>query len=154
MPNSSCRFWKHKSVFFWFLQQSSVPSNITPLCFLSSNFLYFCQKQPIKVKFLEIFECFGQNSLNCLCQFWTDKSIPLQISHHSSLPWHITPLQTLSSYIFYHKWIPSKSQFWDFLVIWRKFSKVVMSFSKPQISFSSNFASLPSVIKDNSSVLF
>ena len=29
-----------------------------------------------------------------------------------------------------------------------------MSFSKPQVSFSSNFASLFSVMKDNSSVLF
>ena len=29
--------------------------------------------------------------LNASCQFWNDKSIPLQILHHYSLPWHITP---------------------------------------------------------------
>ena len=39
--------------------------------------------------------------LNSPCQFWNDKSIPLQIMHHSSLLWHITPLWILSSYVFY-----------------------------------------------------
>ena len=31
--NSSCHFWKHKSVFLQMLHQYSVPSNITPLYF-------------------------------------------------------------------------------------------------------------------------
>ena len=43
----------------------------------------------------------GQNSLNSSCQFWNHNSIPLQILHHSSLPWLITPLWILSSYFFY-----------------------------------------------------
>ena len=37
---------------------------------------------------------------------------------------------------------------------WWKFAKFLMSFSKPQASFSLNFAWLFSVIKDESSVLF
>ena len=39
-------------------------------------------------------------------------------------------------------------------MFWWKFAKLFVSFSKPQASFSSNFAWLFSVIKDNSSVLF
>ena len=50
--------------------------------------------------------------------------------------------------------IPWKYQFWHFQMFWWKFAKSLVSFSKPQISFSSNFAWLFSVIKDNSSVLF
>ena len=95
-----CHFWQHKSVFLQILHQSLVPSNITPLYFFSSNIIYFGQKQPIKVQIFEIFECSGQNSSNSSCQFWTDKSIPLQFLHHSSLSWHITPMYILSSCIF------------------------------------------------------
>ena len=46
------------------------------------------------------------------------------------------------------KRIPSKSQFWHFQVF-----QFLISFSKPQISFSSNFAWNFGVMKDNSSVL-
>ena len=38
-------------------------------------------------------------------------------------------------------------------MFWWKFSKFLTLFSKPQVSFSSNFASLSSVMKDNSSLL-
>ena len=50
--------------------------------------------------------------------------------------------------------IPSKSQFWHFQVFWWKFAQFLMSFSKPQVSFSSNFAWLFSIMKDNSSLRF
>ena len=93
LPNSSCYFPNHKSVFFCqILHHSSVSWNITPLYFFNSNIIYFVQKEPIKVQIFETFECSGQNSSNCSCQFWNCKSIPLQILHHSSLSWHITPL--------------------------------------------------------------
>ena len=69
LPNSSCHFWKHKSVFLQNLHQSSVLSKITPLYFFGSNILYFGQKQPIKVQIFEIFECSGQNLSNSSCQF-------------------------------------------------------------------------------------
>ena len=52
------------------------------------------------------------------------------------------------------KRIPSKSQFWYFQVLWWKFAKFLMSFVKQQVTFSSNFASLFNVMKDNSSVLW
>ena len=54
--------------------------------------------------------------------------------------------------------MPLKSQFWGFPKLWWKCVKLLMSFSKPQVSFSSNFASLYSitysVMKDNSCLLF
>ena len=76
--NSSCHFWKHRSVFLQILHQYSVPRNITPLYIFSSKIIYFRQKQSIKGQFFEIFECSGQHSSNTSCQFWTDKSISLQ----------------------------------------------------------------------------
>ena len=44
LPNSSCHFWKHKSVCLQIFCQYLVPSNITPLYFLSSNIIYFGQR--------------------------------------------------------------------------------------------------------------
>ena len=55
---------------FKFFYQSWVPSNVTPLYFLSWTTIYCGQKQPIKVQIFEIFECSGQNLLNFPCYFW------------------------------------------------------------------------------------
>ena len=59
--------------------------------------------------------------------------------------------------IYFQLWTkktPLKSQFSDFEVLWWKFAKFLMLFHKPQVSFSSNFASLSSIMKDDSSLLF
>ena len=64
--NSSCHFWKHKSVLLQILHQYLVSSNTIPLYFISSNIIHFGQRQPIKVQILKIFECSCQNSLNFL----------------------------------------------------------------------------------------
>ena len=91
-PNSSCHFWKQESLFLQILYQYSVPSNITSLFFFSSIIIYFSQRQPIKVQVFEIFQCLNQNSSNSSCQFWTEKWIPLQFLHLSSLSWETAPL--------------------------------------------------------------
>ena len=96
--NSLCRFWNDKSIPLQILCPSSVPQKITPLYSFSSNNTYFAQKEHIKMKIFETFKYLGQNSSNSSCQFWNDKSIPLQILNHSSLPWHVAPLWILSSY--------------------------------------------------------
>ena len=101
LSNSSCQFWNNKLIPYQILYHSLVSWKITPLYFFSSNNIYFAQKEHIKMKIFETFKCLGQNSSNSSCQFWNDKSIPLQILHHSSLSWHITPLRILSSYFFY-----------------------------------------------------
>ena len=79
---------------FWY--PSSVSRKITPLYFFSSNNIYVAQKETIKVKRFETFECSGQNLSNCLRQFWNDKPIPLQILHPSSVSWKITRLYFFS----------------------------------------------------------
>ena len=92
LQNSSCHFPSNKSVFLQILHHSSVSWKITLLYFFSSNNIYFAQKETIKVKIFETFECSGQNLSNSLCQFWNVKSIPLQILYPSSISWKITPL--------------------------------------------------------------
>ena len=72
-------------------------TKITPMYIFSSNNIYFAQKEPIKVKIFETFECSGQNLPNSLWQFWNDKLIPLQILYPSSVSWKITPLYFFSS---------------------------------------------------------
>ena len=103
LSNSLCQFLNDKSIPLQILYPSSVSWKITPLYFFSSSNIYFAQKEHIKINFFETFKCLGQNSSNSLCQFWNDKSIPLQILHHSSLSWYITPLWILSSYFSYFR---------------------------------------------------
>ena len=97
LSNFSCNFPSNKSVFLQILHRSSMSWKITSLYFFSSNNIYFAQKEPIQVKIFETFECSGQNLSHSLCQFWNDKSIPLQILYPSSLSWKITPLYFFSS---------------------------------------------------------
>ena len=102
---------------------------ITPLYFFSSNNIYFAQKEPIKVKIFETFECSGQNLSNSLCQFWNDKSIPLQILYPPSVSWKITPLYFFSSNnIYFAQKEPLKVKMvWDFWVLGSKPVKFLMS---------------------------
>ena len=82
--NSLCQFWNDKSIPFQILYPSSVSWKITPLYFFSSDNIYFAQKELIKMKIFETFECSGQILSNSLCQFWNEESIPLQILYPSS----------------------------------------------------------------------
>ena len=50
LPNFSCLFSNHWSVFLQNLHNSSLSWKITPLYFCSSNNIYFGQKEPIKKK--------------------------------------------------------------------------------------------------------
>ena len=55
------------------------------------------------MKIFNTFKCSCQNSSNSSCQFWNDKSIPLQILYHSSFSWHTSPLWILRWYFFYFR---------------------------------------------------
>ena len=68
LPNCSCHFPNHKSVFLQILQDSSVSRKITPSYFFRSNIIYFARKGSIKVQNFETFECSDQNSQN-FCHF-------------------------------------------------------------------------------------
>ena len=91
------QFWNNESIPLQILYSSSVSWKIITLYFFSSSNLYFAQKEPIKMKIFETFECSGQILSNSLCQFWNDKLIPLQIVYPSSFSWQITPLFIFSS---------------------------------------------------------
>ena len=83
-----------------------------------------------------------ENSPNYLCLFET-------ISHDTTpLYFFARPLHT------FYKRSPSKCKFSDFPLLGLKFTKLLMPFLETRVSFSSNFASLFSVMRYNSSVLF
>ena len=69
LPSSSNYFPNHKSSFLQIFHHLSLLRKITPLHFLSSNIIYFGQKEPIKVHVFETSECSGQNSTNSSCEF-------------------------------------------------------------------------------------
>ena len=97
LSNSLCQFWNDKSIPPQILYPCSVSWKTTPLYYFSSKNIYFAQKEPSKVKIYETFKCSGQNLSNSSCQFWNNKSIPLQILYHSSVSCKITPLYFFSS---------------------------------------------------------
>ena len=94
LSNSLCQFWNNL-IPFKILCPSSVSWKIIRLYFFSWNNIYFAQKELIKI--LETFQCSVQMLSNCLCQFWNEKSIPLQILYPSSASWKIIPLYFFSS---------------------------------------------------------
>ena len=97
LSNSLCQFWNDKSIPFQILYPSSVSWKITPPYFFSSSNIFFAQREPIKVKNFETFECSGQHLSNSLCQFWNGKSIPLQILYTCSVSWKILPPYSFNS---------------------------------------------------------
>ena len=97
LSNSLCQFWNDKLIPLQILYPSSVSWKITSLYFFSSNNICFAQKEIIKVKFFETFECPGQIWSNSFCQFWNDKSIHRQFLYPFSISWKITSLQFFSS---------------------------------------------------------
>ena len=131
MLNAACHFWKHKSFFFSnFASILSSIKNNSSILFFSSNIIYFAQKQLSNVQICETFECSGQNLSNFSNQFWTGKSIPFQFLCHSSLSWHITSLEILSSYIFNFRQKNAIK-----VPIWRLSSALVKICQIPHVSF-------------------
>ena len=90
--NSLCQFWNNKSISLQIFYPPSVSWKIIHLYFFSSNNIYFAQKESIKMKIFETFECSSQILTNSLCKFWNDKSIPLEILYYYPLSWRITSL--------------------------------------------------------------
>ena len=153
-PNS-CHFWNRKSVFRQIFYQSWVPSNVTPLFLLNWSIIYFGQKQPIKVQIFEIFESLGQDLLNSSCQYRTSQFLfkfCIFLHCHNKNFLNLKLIHFLLGIKVTHK--SSNFEFQILSQVLSKFTNFLMLFSKPQVSFSSKFVSLPSVMKDNSSVLF
>ena len=89
----------------WFLSKFCIPLQFHErqlLCTILAQTIYTLLKMnTLEWKFLRLSSARIKIRLNSLCQFWNDKSIPVQILHHSLLSWHITPLWILRSYVFY-----------------------------------------------------
>ena len=125
--------------------------HIIPLRFSSWNIICFGQKELIKLQFFRL--------LNALMKFHpihhaiveTTRSRFIQILHHCSVSWMITPLYFFLAPTLYAL---DKKEFSDFWVVGWKFIKCLMSCLKLQVCFSLNLASLFSFLRDNSSVLF
>ena len=86
-----------------------------------------------------------ENLLNFFCHFWNHK-----LFFRTQLVCIILT-QTLHTF---DKNIPWKCKCSDFSLLELKFTKVLMSFFKQKLSFSSKFGSLFSVMRDKSSAIF
>ena len=60
LSNSLCHFWNEKFIPLQILYLSSVSQKIIPLHYFSSKNIYFAQKQLIKMKIFETFDCSGK----------------------------------------------------------------------------------------------
>ena len=132
----------------------SVSWHIIPLKFCSWNITLWTKRAHQNTNF-QIFECFNEGLPNSSCQFWNRK-----VKVSSDFASLFSVMKDNSSLFFYLKPLcfgqkePIEVKFPDIWVVGWKFSKFLMSCLKLQVSFSLNFASLFSVMKDNSSVLF
>ena len=66
----------------------------------------------------------------------------IQILHHCSVSWKIVPLYIFSSNLkYFGQKRPTEVKFSDFWLIGWKLTQFLMSYLKPEVSFSLNFAS-------------
>ena len=119
----------------------------------SARIFYFGQKDPIKFPILTL-----SGVLVKIVKFLMSfPKPPVSFSSNfanSSMSWKITPLYFFRSIVIYFAQGTNQSaNFWDVWVLRSKFTKL-LSFFKQQVSFSSNYVSLFSVLRSNSSALF
>ena len=132
----------------------SVSWHLIPLKFSSWNITLWTKRAHQSTNF-QILECFNESSPNSSCQFWNHK-----VKVYSNFASLLSVMKYNSSLFFYLKPLyfgPKElveGTISDFWVVGWKFNKLLMSCLKLQVSFSLNFASLFSAMRDNSSVLF
>ena len=133
----------------------SVSWHIISLKFSSWNIICFGQKELINIQFFRLLTVLMKVHPIPHAIFETIRSGLIQILYHCSVSWKTTLLYFFSSnLIYFRQKEPIKVKFSDFWVVGWTFTKFLMSYLKPQVSFSLNFASLFSVMRDNSSVFF
>ena len=137
------------------MHHPSVSWQIILLKFCSWNIIYFWQKEHIDVQFFRLLSALMKVHGIPHANFENTRSGFIQILHRCSVSWKITPLYFFSSsLIYFRQKEPIEVKYLDFWVIWWKFTKFLLSYLKPQVSFSLNFASLFIVMRGNSSVFF
>ena len=123
--------------------------------FSSWNIICFGQKDPIKVQCFRLLSALMKVHPMPHDVFETTRSVFVQILHHCSVSWNISLLYFCSSnLVYFGRKELIKKKFLEFWVLGGKLFKLFISYLKPQVSFSSNFASLFIVTRCNSSVLF
>ena len=132
----------------------SVSWHIIPLTFSSWNITLSTKYAHQSTNF-QTFECFNESWPNSSCLFWNHK-----VKVYSNFASLLSVMKYNSSVFFYFKPLyfgqkePVELKFSDVWEVGSKFNKFLMSCLKLQVSFSLNFTSLFSVMRDNSAVLF
>ena len=126
------------------LHYPSVLWHIIPMKFCSWNIICFGQKEPIKVqwKFIHFLMPFLKPQGQGLFKFYITIFV-------------FSPLYFCSSnLVCFGQKEPIEKKSSDFWVVGWKFSKLLMSYLKPHVSFSLNLVSIFSVMRDNSYIWF
>ena len=135
LPNSSCHFWMHKSVFLQILDQSSVPSNITPLYVFCSNIIYFGQSSPLNCKLLRFSSVQVKIHWNPHVLNWQVNSSSNFASFFIVIIHNSLVIFKLTHFLLWIKGSHQSPNFENFGVLWWMFAKFLMSFFKPQVRF-------------------
>ena len=119
------------------------------------NIICFGQKEPIKVQFFRLLSSLMKVDPIPHAIVETTKSGFIQMLHQCSVSLKINPLYFCSSnLVCFGQKEPIEKKSSDFWVVGWKFSKLLMSYLKPHVSFSLNLVSLFSVMRDNSYIWF
>ena len=121
------------------------PKSWNSMSYIFQKNIFLQLKHYIQRIYLTLLQLLVWNSPNSLCHFWNHK-----LFFRTQL-FCIILAQTLHTF---DKNIPWKCKFSDFPLLELKFIRVLISFFKQRMSFSSKFGSLFSVMRDNSSALF
>ena len=121
----------------------SVSWHIIPLKFSDWKIIYFGQEEPIKIQFFRLLSAIMKAHLIPHAVFETTRSEFIYILHHWSESGKITPCIFYSWNLTYFRQIePIKVKFSGVWLLEWKFIKLLMSYLKPQLSFSLKFAAL------------
>ena len=103
----------------------------------------------------QIFECSNEGWPNSSCDVWNHKvKVYLNFASLFSVM-KITPLYFCSwNLVYFGQKESIEKKFSDFWAVGWKFTKFLLSYLKPQVSFSLKFTSFFSVTRNNSSVLY
>ena len=136
------------------MHHPSVSRHIVPVNCSNWNIICIGQKESINAQVFRLLSALMK--VHPLLQaIETARSGFIQILHHCSVPWKMIPLYFFSSnLIYFGQKYPMEVKLLDFWVVGWKFNKFRMPYFKPQVSFSSTFVWLFSVMRNNFSVLF
>ena len=97
MSSSLCQFWNEKLIPLQILYPSSGSRKKTPRHFLAQTIYTLLKRSLSKWNFLRRLSVQDKICQIPICQFWNDKSIPLQILYPSLVSWKKTSLYYFSS---------------------------------------------------------